>query len=165
MLTRYRLFVLTLGFTGASSGLAFETQCPETIETTQQLVAPAQPGWTDFSRDPSGTAGDPSSERLRIKSGFAHIEVYDGPPKELADLMPDNERDTWTLGDPKGRGRPKFMACCCRDAGSHCPSPASRVAHIPQQAVRRRNNHLACFLDDEDRQWYLQFLRQAKLRL
>lgn len=107
----YRLFALGLALTVAGSAFAFEAQCPANIETTQQLVAPAQPGWTEFSRDPWGTAGDPASERVRSKSGFSGIQVYDGPPKGLADLIPDNERDTWTLGDPKGRIRPQFMAC------------------------------------------------------
>lgn len=35
---------------------------------------------------------------------------------------------------------------------------------IPQHVVQRGNNRLPCFLDDDDRQRYLQCLRQAMLR-
>src|SRR5438445_3126174 len=107
---------LPLGFallwlcTFAGPTAAFEAQCPQVIETTQQLASKAPPDWTEFSRDPWGTAGAPSSEQLHNKSGFSQIEVYDGPPREIADFIPDNARDTWTLGNPKERVRPELMA-------------------------------------------------------
>lgn len=37
------------------------------------------------------------------------------------------------------------------------------IPGIPQHIVQRGNNRLPCFLDDEDRQRYLQLLRQAAL--
>ncbi len=42
--------------------------------------------------------------------------------------------------------------------------PRLDIAGIPQHVVQRGNNRLPCFLDDEDRQRYLQCLRQALLR-
>jgi len=42
--------------------------------------------------------------------------------------------------------------------------PRSDLAGIPQHVVQRGNNRLPCFLDDEDRQRYLQCLRQALSR-
>ena len=42
--------------------------------------------------------------------------------------------------------------------------PRIELAGIPLHVVQRRNNRLPCFLDDEDRQRYLQGLRQALLR-
>jgi hypothetical protein len=107
----HRLVLAVAGLVAATSGHAFEAQCPQTVETAQRLSAPPPAGWSEFSRDPWGTAGDPSSDALRNKSAFSHIEIYDGPPKEIADLIPDNQRDTWTLGDPAKRARPQFMAC------------------------------------------------------
>ena len=86
---------------------AFDTSCPESITTEQQLAAP-QAGWQSFARDPWGTAGTPP---VHTRSGFSHIEIYDGPPVELADLVPDNERDTWTFGKNDAAKRPLFMAC------------------------------------------------------
>ena len=42
--------------------------------------------------------------------------------------------------------------------------PRHDLAGVPQHVVQRGNNRLPCFLDDEDRQCYLQCLRQALLR-
>lgn len=42
--------------------------------------------------------------------------------------------------------------------------PRPDLADVPQHIVQRGNNRLPCFLDDEDRQRYLQCLRQALSR-
>lgn len=42
--------------------------------------------------------------------------------------------------------------------------PRLDIAGVPQHIVQRGNNRLPCFLDDDDRQRYLQCLRQALLR-
>lgn len=42
--------------------------------------------------------------------------------------------------------------------------PRHDLADVPQHIVQRGNNRLPCFLDDEDRQRYLQCLRQALSR-
>lgn len=107
-----RAVVLATAFSG--SALAVEFRCPETITSYQQLADPA-PGWTGFSRDYGGTAGNPAVERLKNHSAFSHIEVYDGEPKELADLMPDNGVDTWSFEAPSPSDRPLYMACVYGD--------------------------------------------------
>jgi hypothetical protein len=87
-------------------------QCPDSITTQQAAVAPS-PGWTVFARDPWGNAGSPGT--VKLKSGLSKIELYDGEPKEIADLKPDNEIDTWTFGKPQPGDRPTFMACVYGD--------------------------------------------------
>ncbi len=42
--------------------------------------------------------------------------------------------------------------------------PQLELPGIPQHVVQRGNKRLPCFRDDDDRQWYLQCLRQAMLR-
>ena len=42
--------------------------------------------------------------------------------------------------------------------------PRFDLPGVPQHVVQRGNNRLPCFLDDDDRQRYLQCLRQALLR-
>ena len=42
--------------------------------------------------------------------------------------------------------------------------PRPDIAGVPQHVVQRGNNRLPCFLDDEDRQRYLQCLKEALLR-
>jgi hypothetical protein len=97
---------------GAIAGpcFAFDAQCPQSINTTQHLGTAIRP-WQEFSRDPWGATGGAAASASQLRSGFSRIELYDGQPRELADLVPDNERDTWTLGDPAQRTRPQFMAC------------------------------------------------------
>src|SRR3569833_2849532 len=96
-----------VGLCLAQPGLAFDTTCPESISTDQQL-SQSIGGWEPFARDPWGTAGNPP---VHTRSSFSHIEIYDGAPRELADLVPDNERDIWTFGSPKARERPLYLAC------------------------------------------------------
>ena len=43
-------------------------------------------------------------------------------------------------------------------------SPRFDLPGVPQHVVQRGNNRLPCFLDDDDRQRYLQCLREALLR-
>jgi len=49
---------------------------------------------------------------------------------------------------------------CCRA----WPDIRHDIAGIPQHVVQWGNNRLPCFLDDEDRQRYLQCLSHALLR-
>ena len=42
--------------------------------------------------------------------------------------------------------------------------PRPDIAGVPQHVVQRGNNRLPCFLDDEDRQRYLQCLRESLFR-
>jgi hypothetical protein len=117
--------------------LAFDTSCPESITTDQQLSQPAS-GWEPFARDPWGTAGKPP---VPTRSGFSHIEIYDGAPKELADLVPDNERDTWTFEKPGDRKRPLFMACV------YDSTYVRLVRQLPPkvtQCTARKNGALHC---------------------
>jgi hypothetical protein len=107
-----RTELLVLALLAATPALAFEFQCPETIMTRQIASAPPG-GWSPFVRDPWGNAGNPDS--VAVKSTFSKIELYDGEPKEIADLKPDNDVDTWTFGKPQAGDRPTFMACVYGD--------------------------------------------------
>jgi len=99
-----------LNFAGIGACAAFEASCPRSITTVQQL-AQTDDGWEPFARDPYGSAGTPPKEAVPLRADFSHIEIYDGPPKELADLVPDNERDTWTFDGAGAKSRPIFLAC------------------------------------------------------
>ena len=66
-----------------------DVSCPMAIEVEEKLVAP-QPGWTE------GQSGLPTE--------LAGISVFDGPPEELAELVPDDgahagdmRSDIWNL--------------------------------------------------------------------
>jgi len=74
---------------------AADLSCPMAIEVTQKLAAP-QKGWTE------------GADKLPIE--LSGIAVFDGPPSEMADLIPDEGpktadtvSDTWDL-PPSDRG-------------------------------------------------------------
>jgi hypothetical protein len=74
---------------------AADLSCPKAIETTQKLGAP-QKGWTE------GTD--------KLPTELSGIAVFDGPPEQMADLIPDEGpktadtvSDTWDL-PPSERG-------------------------------------------------------------
>jgi len=63
----------------AAPAAAFaDVSCPLRIEVDERLAAP-QSGWTE------GLSGLPTE--------LAGISVFDGPPEELADLIPDDGAD------------------------------------------------------------------------
>jgi hypothetical protein len=66
-----------------------DVSCPMKIDVEEKIAAP-QPGWTE------GLSGLPTE--------LAGISVFDGPPEELADLVPDDgvdaadaRSDIWNL--------------------------------------------------------------------
>lgn len=81
---------------------AAEYECPVKIETTQSLKEKAPEDWTSFRES-------------KENSYFGNITVYDGPPEELASLVPDNEGKkaaglpVWTF--KKEKTKPIWLAC------------------------------------------------------
>ncbi len=71
------LAVLAAAVAGPTAVLA-DVGCPMKIEVTQSLAAP-QEGWTD------------GQDKLPTELGG--IAVFDGPPEQLADLVPDDGKD------------------------------------------------------------------------
>ena len=78
-----------------ASAVAADLSCPMAIEATQKLATP-QKGWTE------GTD--------KLPTELSGIAVFDGPPSEMADLIPDEgpktadtTSDTWDL-PPSDRG-------------------------------------------------------------
>jgi hypothetical protein len=82
------LFAYAAALLASASALA-DVGCPMTIEVSQSLAAP-QEGWTDGAD--------------KLPTELAGISVFDGPPEELADLIPDDgtgsgdsRSDIWNL--------------------------------------------------------------------
>lgn len=95
-----------LGIASVASVVALPTavladvSCPMKIDVEEKIVAP-QAGWTE------GLSGLPTE--------LAGISVFDGPPEELADLVPDDgvdaadaRSDIWNL--PK-KDRGYWLTC------------------------------------------------------
>lgn len=78
-----------------ATAYAYDVTCPPSI-SVKQLLPETEPGWT--------ARVDTINKPMVLES----IELYDGPPEELASLKPDNgdsedEVMVWTL-PPSSRG-------------------------------------------------------------
>ena len=77
-------------------------ECPAEIQTTQNIKEPAPEGWASIP--------NPQSKKY-----LDSISVFDGPPEELASLVPDNEENqilsktVWSFH--KKKDRPIWLAC------------------------------------------------------
>jgi hypothetical protein len=92
--------ILLLAVLGAALASAEDIHCPERI-STKQTLAQAVPGWADqMDATPNLLAG---------------VTFYDGPPKDLASLVPDETHvkgkvlATWDL--TPNSGRQYWLAC------------------------------------------------------
>jgi hypothetical protein len=77
--------------------------CPPTIQV-EQKVAVAPPGWT--------------VSHEKVASDLAQVTLFDGPPAEMASLVPDEQQQkgndlilTWKFDDPKQAARGIWMSC------------------------------------------------------
>ena len=82
---------------------AKEYQCPAKIDTAQSLTQSFD-GWSSYQDTVNGV------------QNLKGIQVYDGPPEELASLIPDNEeagkqeeKSFWTFNVQNGRAI--WIAC------------------------------------------------------
>lgn len=77
--TLLRISVLSAAWATALPAAALaDVSCPMKIEVEEKIAVP-QPGWTE------GLSGLPTE--------LAGISVFDGPPEELAELVPDDGAD------------------------------------------------------------------------
>jgi hypothetical protein len=130
-MTMYRTCtILLLGALAASLAVAGDVGCPERISTTQTL-AQTVPGWTNqMDATPNLLAG---------------VTFYDGPPKELASLVPDETHAkgkllaSWQLFP--NPGRQYWLACIYSGTRITLARPlpkelrACTVTYDPQQTV------------------------------
>jgi len=92
--SRAQLPAMVLLILGITPALA-DVSCPISISVTQNLAAPAT-GWTEGMED--------------LPTELSGVTVFDGPPEELASLVPDGDSEDdktttefWTLAaNPRG---------------------------------------------------------------
>ena len=107
--------LLILGITPALA----DVSCPMSISVTQNLAAPAT-GWTEG--------------RENLPTELAGVTVFDGPPEELASLVPDgdsedgNTTEFWTL-DANPRG---YWITC-----HYSSTTVTLTQRLPETATRR----------------------------
>ncbi|MCX4025955.1 hypothetical protein H0A36_19160 [Endozoicomonas sp. SM1973] len=106
-----------------------EITCPQQISTNQSLVEPVAE-WEEFIR-PSGV------DRNLKQSNIYRIDLYDGEPKEIAQLKPNDvnaSNQTWIFSGPAPANRPVYMSCA---ASNFDPTKAFHRDKLP---VQKRTN-------------------------
>ena len=86
---RFFLFIFSALFVTAAQAAEGTFTCPDEIKTAQSIAA-LMTGWE-------------SAEEKQYPSVLESVSLYDGPPKDMADLEPDNGDSNdvnlvWTFG-------------------------------------------------------------------
>ena len=102
MKTHGSALVLVCLLAGARCVLAGEPPCPKDFKTEQKLLLPVK-GWDVFE--------DPNLQHHFLTA----VSFYDGPPKEMADLVPDDPEakggQVWTFALGAGAGHGVWQVC------------------------------------------------------
>ncbi len=98
-------------FAGAPAFAAdWKLDCPQQLATTQSASGAVPAGWAPISRTPS--AVHESTAPSTDLSPPISVSVFDGPPSEMADLVPDDPNARivrWTFA--KNRTRDLYIVC------------------------------------------------------
>ena len=104
--------LVTVGCGEEARATDWKLACPPSISTTQSVGGNLPPEWTSFARNSSTMLAAPSGAAVAGNSPVVSISAFDGPPQEMAELVPDNpnaRRHKWSLG--KDRKRDTYMVC------------------------------------------------------
>jgi len=103
-----RFALLCTGLLASLNIHALEIRCPEKIITTQTL-AKQESSWQEFVR-PISLSGVDENNWSRL----SRISLYDGDPKDIAELKPDDEsaqKSAWSFTEPSLANRPIYVSC------------------------------------------------------
>jgi hypothetical protein len=98
----------------ASAALAADwvVECPRQLATSQTLTDPVPDGWSGVARTASAVHDAKPGAAVTEATPPVAISVFDGPPSEMADLVPDNPNARivqWTFA--KNRTRDIYIVC------------------------------------------------------
>ncbi len=86
--------------------------CPPQLATTQSVAAPWPEGWSAVARTDTAVLNAVPGTAISAASPPVSISMFDGPPTEMADLVPDDPNarvQRWTFG--KARTRDIYVVC------------------------------------------------------
>lgn len=101
---RYLIIIFCILILSQESSFASELrfECPTEIQTNQTIKNKAPTGWT-------------SLREAQSRHWLDSLSIFDGPPQDLASLVPDDEdnqeikKTVWTFN--KKKKRPIWMTC------------------------------------------------------
>lgn len=102
-----RTFALSLCFfVTAARGADWIMECPAQLSTSQMPAGELPAGWTGIARTQSSISETKPGASTTEATPPVAISVFDGPPSEMADLVPDNPNARvvqWTFKKPRTR--------------------------------------------------------------
>jgi len=90
----------------------WKLECPRELATTQAVSGTLPAGWSSFARTRSEAKDAAPGAAVTAPTPPASVSIFDGPPTEMADLVPDNPNakvQRWTFG--KTRTRDIYVVC------------------------------------------------------
>lgn len=90
----------------------WKLDCPRELVTVQGVGGALPAGWSSFGRTTSEAKDAAPGTTVAGASPPISVSMFDGPPAELADLVPDNPNakvQRWTFG--KARARDIYVVC------------------------------------------------------
>jgi hypothetical protein len=112
MSMRIPIAALVLAFQPLASAADWQLDCPAQLATAQSLSGSIPAGWSAVARTTSAVQDAAHGTTIAGTTPPVSISVFDGPPSEMADLVPDNPNarvQRWTFG--KARTRDVYVVC------------------------------------------------------
>ena len=109
---RASLLLAGVAIVGSAGAADLKLTCPPELSITQSVAGPIPDGWNALSRSSSTMQSIAPGAAVATNAPPVSISVFDGPPAELADLIPDNPKakpQRWTF--PRNRPRDIYVVC------------------------------------------------------
>lgn len=97
---------LMLALSPLAAAADWKLDCPAQLPTAQSVAGAVPDGWFAVDRTTSAVRDVAPGVATAAPASPVSISVFDGPPAEMADLVPDNPNakvQRWTLGKPRTR--------------------------------------------------------------
>ncbi|MFO1323449.1 MAG: STY0301 family protein [Burkholderiales bacterium] len=101
-----------LGTLTPAAAADWKLDCPRELPTAQVVSGEVPDGWSAVARTTSAIRDAAPGAPVIATSPPVSISVFDGPPSEMADLVPDNPNakvQRWTFG--RKRTRDVYIVC------------------------------------------------------
>lgn len=106
------LATLLIALSPLATAVDWKVDCPARLSTTQSAGGPIPSGWSAIARTTSAVQAAAPGVAIAAATPAISISVFDGPPAEMADLVPDNTNaklSRWTFG--AARTRDIYIVC------------------------------------------------------
>ena len=100
------LFAVLLLASTAANAADWIMECPTQLSTSQMPAGELPAGWSGIARTQSSIHEAKPGDSTTEATPPVAISVFDGPPSEMADLVPDNPNARvvqWTFKKPRTR--------------------------------------------------------------